>query len=154
MARRKNPKDSACPHCGKYFTKGGLKQHMRFVKCSPKSTASPRKFERVRCRHCGKSFHSTNSLRVHVSTCHPKEYIKSPGSMKNHRSPYKRKCGEDEPHVSSPAQHSSEAKQDLPAKRHSTAEGSPSWQESLDREMSKTALALGAKCSPSRTHTR
>ena len=89
MAPRKSPKDSQCPHCKRFFTAGGLKQHMRFVKCSPASTASPRKFERVRCKHCGKSFHSTNSLRVHVSTRHPKEYSRSPGHMKHHRSSYK-----------------------------------------------------------------
>lgn len=91
MARRKSPKDSKCPHCGRHFTKGGLKQHLRHVKCSPTSTASPRKFERVRCKHCSKSFHSTNSLRVHVSTVHPNEYAKSPGHMKNHRAPYHKK---------------------------------------------------------------
>lgn len=91
MARRKSPKDSKCKHCGRYFTAGGLRQHLRHVKCSPTSTATPRKFKRVRCRHCGSSFHSTNSLRVHVSTRHAKEYAKSPGSMKDHRAPYKRK---------------------------------------------------------------
>ena len=91
MAPRKSPKDSVCAHCGKMFTTGGLKQHLRHVKCAPTSTASPRQFERVRCKHCGKSFHSTNSLRVHVSTRHPKEYSKSPGHMKYHRSPYKKK---------------------------------------------------------------
>ena len=91
MAPRKSPRDAKCPHCGRHFTKGGLKQHMRHVKCSPTSTASPRNFERVRCKHCSKSFHSTNSLRVHVSTVHPKEYAKSPGHMKHHRAPYKSK---------------------------------------------------------------
>ena len=88
MAARKSPRDSVCPHCKRRFTKGGLKQHMRYVRCSPTSTASPRKFDRVCCKHCGKSFHSTNSLRVHVSTVHAKEYAKSPGHMKDHRSPY------------------------------------------------------------------
>ena len=64
---------------------------MRYVKCSPASTASPRKFERVRCKQCSKSFHSTNIpnfLRVHVSTVQPKEYAKSPGLTKYHREPY------------------------------------------------------------------
>ena len=89
MAPRKSPRDAQCPHCKRNFTKGGLKQHMRHVKCSPKSTASPRRFERVRCKHCTKSFHSTNSLRVHVSTRHPREYAKSPGHMTNHRAPYR-----------------------------------------------------------------
>ena len=91
MSPRKSPRDSECPHCHRKFTAGGLKQHVRFVKCSPKSTASPRKFERVRCKHCGKSFHSTNSLRVHVSTVHADKYALSPGSMQNHRAPYKKK---------------------------------------------------------------
>ena len=91
MAPRKSPRDSQCKHCGRYFTAGGLRQHLRHVKCSPTSTATPRKFKRVRCRHCGASFHSTNSLRVHVSTRHAKEYAKSPGSMKDHRAPYSRK---------------------------------------------------------------
>ncbi len=91
MAPSKSPKDAICPHCKRSFTKGGLKQHLRFVKCSPSNTATPRKFERVRCKHCLKSFHSTNSLRVHVSTIHAKEYAKSPGHMKNHRAPYRGK---------------------------------------------------------------
>ena len=95
MARRKSPKDAKCPHCGRQFTKGGLKQHLRHVKCSPTSTASPRQFERVRCKHCGKSFHSTNSLRVHVSTVHPTEYAKSPGLMTHHRAPYHKKRNSD-----------------------------------------------------------
>ena len=90
MSPRKNPKDRECPHCHRKFTAGGLKQHMRHVKCSPASTASPRKFERVRCKYCGKSFHSTNSLRVHVSTAHADKYVLSPGSMENHRAPYKK----------------------------------------------------------------
>ncbi len=97
MAPRKSPKDAICPHCKRSFTKGGLKQHLRYVKCSPNSTATPRKFERVRCKHCLKSFHSTNSLRVHVSTVHAKEYSKSPGHMKHHRAPYhgKKRSGTD-----------------------------------------------------------
>ena len=121
MAPRKNPRDSVCPHCRKSFTKGGLRQHLKYVKCSPTATASPRKFERVRCRHCGKSFHSTNSLRVHVSTVHAKEYAKSPGHMKHHRAPYHGKrrngvagpsqCespGRSSPHASQhPAEHAS-----------------------------------------------
>ena len=95
MARRKSPRDSKCPHCNRHFTKGGLKQHLRHVKCGPSSTASPRQFERVRCKHCGKSFHSTNSLRVHVSTVHPTEYAKSPGLMTHHRAPYHKQRSSD-----------------------------------------------------------
>ena len=87
MAKRKSPRDATCVHCGRKFTKGGLKQHLRYVRCSPTSKASPRKFERVRCKHCNKSFHSTNSLRVHVATVHPKEYAQKPGHMKYHRVP-------------------------------------------------------------------
>ena len=93
MAPRKSPRDATCPHCKRNFTKGGLKQHLRYVKCSPSSKASPRKFARVRCKHCHKSFHSTNSLRVHVSTVHPKEYAKAPGLMKYHRAPYEKRSG-------------------------------------------------------------
>ena len=120
MARRKSPKDSKCPHCGRHFTKGGLKQHLRHVKCSPTSTASPRKFERVRCKHCSKSFHSTNSLRVHVSTVHPNEYAKSPGHMKNHRAPYHKKRSSDrsgegsDHHRGSSARASSRALSEVP----------------------------------------
>ena len=88
MAPRKSPRDAKCKHCGRYFTKGGLKQHMRHVKCSPTSTASPRKFERVRCKHCSKSLHSTSSICVHVSTVHPKEYATLPGLMEYHRAPH------------------------------------------------------------------
>ena len=85
MARRKSPRDATCPHCRRRFTAKGLKEHQRHVKCSPSSTAIPRTFERVRCKHCNKSFHSTNSLRVHVATTHEKEYARSPGSMKDHK---------------------------------------------------------------------
>ena len=91
MAPRKSPRDAMCPHCKRKFTKGGLRQHLKHVKCSPTSTATPRKFQRVRCKHCLKSFHSTNSLRVHVSTTHPKEYSRAPGHMKHHRVPYSMK---------------------------------------------------------------
>ena len=120
MARRKSPKDAKCQHCGRHFTKGGLKQHLRHVKCSPTSTASPRQFERVRCKHCVKSFHSTNSLRVHVSTVHPREYAKSPGLMKHHRAPYHTKRSSDrsgggsDHHRGSSARASSRALSDLP----------------------------------------
>ena len=85
MARRKSPRDATCPHCRRRFTAKGLKEHQRHVKCSPSSTATPRTFERVRCKHCNKSFHSTNSLRVHVATTHQKEYARSPGNMKQHK---------------------------------------------------------------------
>ena len=121
MARRKSPKDAKCQHCGRLFTKGGLKQHLRHVKCSPTSTASPRQFERVRCRHCGKSFHSTNSLRVHVSTVHPPECAKSPGLMKHHRAPHHkqrrgsdRSGGESDHHRGSSERASSRALSDAP----------------------------------------
>ena len=72
------------------FTKKGLLEHMRHVKCSPTSTATPRKWEKARCKHCSRSFHSSNSLRVHVSSQHPTEYSKSPNSVKAHRAPLKR----------------------------------------------------------------
>ena len=90
MPTRKSKRDAQCEHCKRFFTKKGLKEHQRHVKCSPTSTATPRKWERARCKHCGKSFHSSNSLRVHVSTQHPTEYRKSPNSVKAHRSPVKR----------------------------------------------------------------
>ena len=104
MAPRKSPRDSACPHCGKLFAKGGLELHMRHVKCSPCSTASPRKWQRVRCRHCSRSFPSVNSLRVHVSTRHAREYAKSPGSMKDHRAPYKSSSSGSKDHRGRPEQ--------------------------------------------------
>ena len=90
MPTRKSKRDAQCEHCKRFFTKKGLKEHQRHVKCSPTSTATPRKWERARCKHCGKGFHSSNSLRVHVSTQHPTEYRKSPNSVKAHRSPVKR----------------------------------------------------------------
>ncbi len=71
------------------FTKKGLLEHRRHVKCSPTSTATPRKWERARCKHCGRSFHSSNSLRVHVSSQHPTEYGRSPNNVKAHRVPLK-----------------------------------------------------------------
>ena len=89
MQTRRSKRDAQCEHCKRFFTKKGLKEHQRHVKCSPTSTATPRKWERARCKHCGKSFHSSNSLRVHVSTQHPTEYRKSPNSVKAHRSPIK-----------------------------------------------------------------
>ena len=90
MPTRKSKCDAQCEHCKRFFTKKGLKEHQRHAKCSPTSTATPRKWERACCKHCGKSFHSSNSLRVHVSTQHPTEYRKSPNSVKAHRSPVKR----------------------------------------------------------------
>ena len=167
MAPRKSPRDARCPHCGRHFTKGGLKQHLRHVKCSPTSTATPRKFERVRCKHCGKSFHSTNSLRVHVSTVHPEEYARSPGLMKHHRAPYHKKrrssdrsgCGPDQ---GSPAQASMRAAERAPtradghpdsirqpsggdrragqhrdAKRRAQRE--PTWQKEMKKKMAEAA---------------
>ena len=129
MAPRKSPKDSVCPHCGKHFTKGGLKQHMRHVKCSPTSMASPRKFERVRCKHCSKSFHSTNSLRVHVSTVHPKEYAKSPGHMKHHRAHYKSKKRSPE---------SSRGRRDH-HRDSGNKGGEPAWQNEMKRKLAEAA---------------
>ena len=112
MPTRKSKRDAQCEHCKRFFTKKGLKEHQRHVKCSPTSTATPRKWERARCKHCGKIFHSSNSLRVHVSTQHPTEYRKSPKSVKAHRSPVKRsgstKTGSTSPQVASrkPVSHS------------------------------------------------
>jgi hypothetical protein len=88
---RKYPRDAQCPHCKRFFTRKGLKEHLRHVRCSPTSTATKRVFERARCRYCGKSFHSGNSLRVHVAGQHPPEYSKSPHSVKHHKAPLKRK---------------------------------------------------------------
>ena len=88
---RKSPKDTQCPHCQRFFTKKGCREHQRHVRCSPSSTAKKRVFERARCKHCGKSFHSGNSLRVHVAGQHPAEYSRSPHSVKRHKAPLKRK---------------------------------------------------------------
>ena len=77
MPRRKSPRDARC-------------EHKRHVKCAPTSKATPHKWERARCKHCHRSFHSSNGLRVHVSTQHPSEYHRSPNSVKAHRSPLKR----------------------------------------------------------------
>ena len=77
MPRRKSPRDARC-------------EHKRHVKCAPTSKATPRKWERARCKYCHRSFHSSNALRVHVSTQHPSEYRRSPNSVKAHRSPLKR----------------------------------------------------------------
>ena len=91
MPTRKSKRDAQREHCTRFCTKTkALKEHQRHVKCSPTSTATPRKWERARCKHCGKSFHSSNSLRVHVSMQHPNEFRKSPNSVKAHRSPVKR----------------------------------------------------------------
>ena len=90
MPRRKSPKAAWCEHCGKLFTRKGLLEHKRHVKCAPTSKATPRKWERARCKYCHRSFHSSNALRVHVSTQHPSEYRRSPNSVKAHRSPLKR----------------------------------------------------------------
>ncbi len=123
MARRKSPRDATCPHCKRRFTAKGLKEHMRHVKCSPSSTATPRHFERVRCKHCSKSFHSTNSLRVHVATTHQREYARSPGSMKHH------KVASDKRRSASPKdsrQHPPDARHtQSPERRHADADVSP-----------------------------
>ena len=164
MAPRKSPRDAQCPHCGRHFTKGGLKQHMRHVKCSPTSTASPRKFDRVRCKHCSKSFHSTNSLRVHVSTVHPKEYAKSPGLMKHHRAPYHKRKQTDSrsqtaerppsPHARTGDQPSGHHAARWPSSgerrdhhRHhrtspsysSNTGGDPAWQNEMERKLAEAA---------------
>ena len=88
---RKSPKGAQCTHCKRFFTKRGPREHLRHVRCSPTSTATKRVFKRARCKHCGKSFHSGNSLRVHVAGQHPAEYAKSPHSVKRHKAPLKRK---------------------------------------------------------------
>ena len=47
---RKSPKDTQCPHCQRFFTKKGCREHQRHVRCSPSSTAKKRVFERARCK--------------------------------------------------------------------------------------------------------
>jgi len=89
MPRRKSPRDARREHCGKRFTRKGLLERKRHVKCAPTSKATPRKRERARCKHCHRSFHSSNALRVHVATQNPSEYRRSPNSVKA-RSPLKR----------------------------------------------------------------
>ena len=112
---RKSPKDAQCPHCKRFFTKRGLREHLRHVRCSPTSTATKRVFKRARCKHCGKSFHSGNSLRVHVAGQHPDEYAKSPHSVKDHIAPPKRKgspvADQQRPHNASPH---AKRKRDIP----------------------------------------
>ena len=92
--RKTSPKTERCQHCSRLFTKKGLKEHLRHVKCSPSSTAVPKKFQRARCKYCSKTFHSGNSLRVHVAGQHPTEYARSPNSVKDHRSPRKQRSTE------------------------------------------------------------
>ena len=103
---RKSPKDAQCPHCKRFFTKRGLREHLRHVRCSPTSTATKRVFKRARCKHCGRSFHSGSSLRVHVAGQHPAEYAQSPHSVKGHKAPLKRKgspeADQQRPHNASP----------------------------------------------------
>ena len=89
-----SPKTSQCPHCKRLFTRKGVREHLRHVRCSPTSTATPKKFERARCRYCHKSFHSGNSLRAHVAGQHPSEYAKSPHSVKRHKALVKPKSAE------------------------------------------------------------
>ena len=88
---RKSQRDAQCPRCKRFFIRKGLKEHLRHVRCSPTSTATKRLFARARCKYCGKSFHSGNSLRVHVAGQHPDEYSKSPHSVKHHKAPLKRR---------------------------------------------------------------
>ncbi len=114
MPKRKHPRDAQCEHCKRFFTKKGLKEHQRHVKCSPASKATPRKWERAKCLHCAKTFHSSNSLRVHVSTQHPNEYRRSPNSVKAHRAPSKR---------------SPKIKQSPPSPKHGTASPEKSAQK-------------------------
>ena len=140
MPKRKNPRDAQCQHCKRFFTKKGLKEHQRHVKCSPNSKATPREWERARCKHCGKSFHSSNSLRVHVSTQHPGKYRKSPNSAKAHRSPLKRSASPKSGRSSSAPRHdtssperpkrgaSPEAASRNPGGRHISASGADKLQ--------------------------
>ena len=153
MAPRKSPRDSVCPHCRRSFTKGGLRQHLKYVKCAPTSDATPREFDRVRCKHCGKSFHSTNSLRVHVSTVHAKEYAKSPASMKLHRAPYhgKRRNGVTGPSQRrSPTHHSPHA---APRAPHHLVEHAPVREHADGPRQSAKGVVRGTSDAERRGHT-
>ena len=122
--------------------KKGLKEHQRHVKCSPTSTATPRKWERARCKHCGKSFHSSNSLRVHVSTQHPTEYRKSPNSVKAHRSPVKRSGSTKTGHASSAPRHDTAGRSTSPqvASRKPVSHSPASRAEKLKTDLDVEAM--------------
>jgi hypothetical protein len=80
-----------CPDCHKtYKNKRSLREHRRHH-CKKCKTTTPRKYTPVKCKHCGQVFHSANSLRVHASTQHIKEYARSPRSVKDHRAPLRAK---------------------------------------------------------------
>ena len=86
-----------CPDCRKtYKNKRSLREHRRHH-CKRSKTASPRKYVPSKCKHCGKVFHSANSLRVHVSTQHPQQYMVSPKTVKAHRAPLRTVSPKTEP---------------------------------------------------------
>ena len=90
MKRKTSPKDARCPHCGGWYTQRGVKEHLRHH-CRPCPTSRKRVFNNATCKHCGLTYHSGNSLRVHVATQHKHEYARSPNSVRHHRAPHSKK---------------------------------------------------------------
>ena len=91
MQGKVSPKNTACEHCGRFFTARGVKEHVRHH-CPANSNRRKRVFTKAKCLHCGKRMHSAG-LRVHVASVHPEKYARS-RSVKAHRAPEKPKKSE------------------------------------------------------------
>jgi hypothetical protein len=91
MQGKVSPKNTACEHCGRFFTARGVKEHVRHH-CPANPDRRKRVFTKSKCLHCGKRVHSAG-LRVHVASVHPEKYARS-RSVRAHRAPEKQKKGE------------------------------------------------------------
>ena len=91
MQGKVSPKNTACEHCGRFFTARGVKEHVRHH-CPANPNRRKRVFTKSTCLHCGKRMHSAG-LRVHVASVHPEKYARS-RSVKAHRAPEKPKKSE------------------------------------------------------------
>ena len=91
MQGKVSPKNTACEHCGRFFTARGVKEHVRHH-CPANPNRRKRVFTKSKCLHCGKRMHSAG-LRVHVASVHPEKYARS-RSVKAHRAPEKPKKSE------------------------------------------------------------
>ena len=91
MQGKVSPKNTACEHCGRFFTARGVKEHVRHH-CPANPNRRKRVFTKSKCLHCGKRMHSAG-LRVHVASVHPEKYARS-RSVKAHRAPERPKKSE------------------------------------------------------------
>ena len=71
MQGKVSPKNTACEHCGRFFTARGVKEHVRHH-CPANPHRRKRVFTKSKCLHCGKRMHSAGLRRVQC-LCAPRE---------------------------------------------------------------------------------